>query len=271
MARKTWAGRPMAKRAKTMGALRDVAKAKAKAQAAEEKDLEIPDDQPGVLAAMADLCNQVDVRMRSEFESKNGRPHRDFSYYDTYGPWYTFDRHKRLLTRKLLDLLPEGENGDDAAKKLIVNSLKAEDGAVPSFARPGHFLIWLDFIPIFCSWGGYMVPGGVAYAIDPSKPFLNEAGGRYVRPEIATNHISVEDRFREVVVSWTVMGETSYRNTRGKKAETKFAPVPLTAPAKEEVVQRAAEHPWVVPLLKRGPVNPLKLPLHIKSVQMALA
>jgi hypothetical protein len=32
-----------------------------------------------------------------------------------------------------------------------------------------------------------------------------------------------------------------------------------------------AENPWVSELIKRGPVNPIPMPKHVKSVQMKLA
>lgn len=230
---------------------------------------EIPVTKDGILAAMGALCDQVDALLAQP---------RAYSVtfdrlWNASPEWKSLDRHRDKLRDALRNLIGDEEEAKEtdhnpaALEDCIRAALEAQPGTVPSFARPGRFLIWLDRIPICCQWDGFIEPNAICMAVDPRQPWLDSDGDRGMRNEtIGHDQYTVESMFRDEVAAWTQ--EATWK--KNKRLPT-FSIVPLTERARASVEAREAEWEWLRPILRRGPTNPISLPEHIAGMQTMLA
>ena len=228
----------------------------------------LPDTKEELIEALSVLCDDIDAQMAKEI-SPDGKVRQERNprhYWGNNQPWRDFFDRRDALTKKLAGMLGEDEDYPDyvRAKLVVPDTL----GQVPSFARPGFFVIWVDFIPIGCAWEGFIAPRAQAWALDPNKPWVNAEGQKWINENIGNRDLDVAMMFRNEIEEWTKA--ISYT---GKKRERTFhfQPVALTPEAKKVVGALREGMPWLTPILQRGPVNPIPMPSHIKSVQMALA
>jgi hypothetical protein len=233
-------------------------------KAVETPDEPLPETKEAVIEAMAKLCDEVDVQMAAEVTGEK-RIERSFKrFWQQTQPWRGYHDRRDKLTDRLRDLLDDETNLDDYLRNQL-----ADQRIVPSFARPSFFVIWIDFIPVGCSWEGFIAPDAKVWAIDPDRPWINPEGMRWVDDQIGDRDLNVEDVFRNEITGWTT--HLSYA-TRGKKPATpSFQPVSLTPQGRQQAGAMLEGMPWLRPILQRGPVNAIRMPPHIKSVQLALA
>jgi hypothetical protein len=134
------------------------------------------------------------------------------------------------------------------------------------------FVLWVGWAPVLVAWGGFAVPEIKLFAVDPFKPWM-VAGGSVsgIRIAFLSDELMPEDVCRRMLRDSTTNMKQEYSNRGNKPPKPTFQMVALSHEAREEVGMRLAESPWLKAALKRGPVNAIPMPKHIKSVQMALA
>lgn len=225
---------------------------------------EVPATKDGILAAMGVLCDQADALMTEDRTSSVTFDR----LWNAGKEWQALDRQRDQLKEALRTLIDDEEGDDpDAFEDCVRAALEAKPGTVPSFARPGRFLIWLDRIPICCQWDGFIAPDAACLAVDPRQPWLDSDGERAVRNDtILVKHHTVEDLFRGEVSGWTQ--EATWK--KNKRLPT-FTITPLHETARTLAARREAEWDWLRPALRRGPMNPILLPAHIAGMQTMLA
>jgi hypothetical protein len=268
MAKKAkWAGRPMRKGARAKAPKVETPPPKP----APQPEPETKDD---VLAAMGKLCDEVDAALASADGKRKGL---DFHQWQSNEPWRAFAARRQTLSEKLRALLwqagmdEDEDNEEDDQQEdrpepsvIIRTALMKKPGDVPSFARPGEFMLWIEFIPIVVNWGGWMAQSQLV-AVAPQKPWINQDGTLFMRSALdqeQTVYQVVHDGLRRL----TTAVRTDHRNRR----EFQFKPCSLDREARAEAATRQ-EVPWVRAALQLGPVDAIPLPAHVKSIQMALA
>lgn len=233
-----------------------------------EPEAPLPETKEAIFEAMGSLCDQVDAVMATE-RTMERQPDRDFtSRWPVPKVWEPLYVRREALQQQLRKAL-EVEDEHNHAGAHIRTALGAPPGEVPSFARPGVFVIWVGFIPIGCVWNGFISPNAQMLAIDPERPWINEAGIKSGETTIRGTHKDIDEVFREEVTDWTVHIERG-RNYKAPPKPT-FQLVSLSSRGRKEVSSRLEQMPWLRDVIRRGPVNPIQMPSHIKSVQMALA
>jgi hypothetical protein len=233
----------------------------------------VPDTQESLIGECAKVCDEVDALLADELsretESKT-RPLRFFPEFIQAPAWSALYDRRADLTRRLRELL-EKEAGEDerveVAQFQIDNLTVTEPGIVPTFGRPGSWIAWIGWSPIMVAWGGYMVPGVIAYAADPDRPWMHSMGHRRLEVSIASGETTPYQSVRRTLAYLTTA--TTYVPRKGHEPSFKMAP--LIGQARAAAGARLAELPWLQAALKRGPTDAIPLPKHIKSVQMALA
>lgn len=112
------------------------------------------------------------------------------------------------LTRQLnakvdaLDTLLSDEGVDYEASELIARELGATPGEIPSMARAGRFLLWLDYVPICCIWGGVVVADNHIWAAQADTLWLATSGYRSLYGAIGGNP-DVGEAFRRIIQQLT--------------------------------------------------------------------
>jgi hypothetical protein len=234
------------------------------------KEPELPDTTEGLLEAMGDLCNKVDALIAKETAA--GSPiERDFRYLYRQPPeWQPLVDMRVKLTNLLRDKIEDGQT----LRSIVCGGLSAELGTVPSFARPGLFVLWVDFMPVVVQWDGFLVPQpGFFLACNVERPFGNSIGQREFDPGIGKEP-DVELLCRRELADWTTDVVSDNRGSwkKPKPPRPVFNPQVLGADGRRATANRMSVwEPWLRPILRRGPVNPIPMPKHVKSIQMALA
>jgi hypothetical protein len=228
----------------------------------------MPDTKEGLLEALGKLCDEVDEQLAKEL-IQGRRPERNFRspWAQKTPPWPGFMDQRDALTRALANMLGENEDFGDYVRE----HLGRPGGEVPSFARPGFFVVWIDFVPLGCCWEGFINPKAMVWAIDSNKPWINEAGQKWLNDTVGTQDASVEQLFRTEIAGWTTQIDYARKGKQRDVRIPAFQLLNLTPPARKQAEKMLEDMPWLKPILERGPVNPIPMPSHIKSVQMALA
>jgi len=240
-----------------------------KAEAHEREPL--PTTPEGVLEEMGKLCDEVDAQLAKEVVNDRRTMARDFrSYYSVnQEPWSSFYKRRLNLRDTLAELLDDDHEGaEERAIKFLTDP--ATLGTPPSFARPGFFVLWIDFMPLGFEWDGFIYPAARAVALDANKPWVYAEGSAAGDLAIGVEDLSVEQVLRSRVIAWTNRVDFGRRGSRRGEKTPAFQPVQLTPQARREVAERLEAKPWLKPILARGPVNPIPMPPHIRSIQMAL-
>lgn len=196
-----------------------------------------------------------------------------FNRYDSeFGP---LSKTIENLVERLDKLLsPTGQIAVD----LIRTRFGAPPGAVPNWAQPGSFLMWIAYIPCCCIWSGF-AEGGSAdiVAVDPDEPWFVPSGSISAPVPLYPSYKSPADLFRAYLTDLTIRRELKQPKSRAYNAEPKdlgpaFSLYPLTDSAKEACIATLAApgNEWIRAGLKRGPVSPIPMPDHLRAVQVAL-
>lgn len=262
-----WVGPPMPKRRKKAAA------APVEEGVAEETAPPIAlDTTEQVISEMHLLCDQVDEQMAKEMNPDRGRMDRDFDrYWQNAQPWREFFDRRAVLVDRLHELRGKKPyDDDDRAAFLRPHLMRVAFGEVPSWARPGIFVRWIGAtMPVCCIWDGFIEPGASAVAMDPARLWVERSGHLGLGSHIRADQLTVDDFFRWQMVQWT----TAYTWGTGKRNNEKiltFKPMPLDPEGRASATKLLTDYPFLREQLKRGPVNPVPMPKHIRSVQMAL-
>jgi hypothetical protein len=239
---------------------------KPKAKAAEPvKPVErpIPETKTELLAEIGLVFDAVNRKM----EDRQWETH--FSHFGTF-------RDEGMRVEKLVEALNEvlaTEGGDpeqNLADIAICEAFGAAPGTVPTWAQPGEFLAWIDYVPCLCVWGGFAEPDLEIGAIDPDQLWITPGGtinpGRRAVPSSCK---TPEELTRRIL--WDSTQARSFTNGR-KPTVPLFNLHRLEAWVKDELRAGLArpENAWLVAALRRGPANPIPLPAHLQAVQMPL-
>jgi hypothetical protein len=162
-----------------------------------------------------------------------------------------------------------GDPDQDLTGPVIQEAFGAAPGTVPTWARPGRFLVWIDYVPCLCLWGGFADPQSCVSAADPGMIWMAPSGSISARLMVPSGCKTPEELFRNMLAVSTQA--TTFTNGR-KPGAPAFNLHKLESWVKDELRADLAkpENAWLVAALRRGPVRPIPLPAHLQAVQMAL-
>jgi hypothetical protein len=232
---------------------------------AQPDEYHIPKTKPELLEKIGLVLDAVDQKMvgrRSEIR------------FDHFGDFRKLGIEMETYVEALGDLL-EPNTGRYSNRPLVSEAIQeafgAAPGTVPSWARPGAFLLWIDYVPCLCVWGGFADPEGHIQAIDPKSLWMSPAGSLrgIEHPWVPSACETPGDLFRTYLRTSTTA--TAFTNGR-KPGGPAFNLHTLNSEVKVELRAYLAkpENAWAVAALRRGPVNPIPLPAHLQTVQMPL-
>jgi hypothetical protein len=147
----------------------------------------------------------------------------------------------------------------------------AAPGTVPSWTRPGTWIIWLGYVPCRAIWGGLADPHADVVAVDPNAPWFAPSGSVSTGTGIALDLKNPDDLIRTYLVGLT--RKLDYVGVgRNKPGKPDFSLKPLAdlgrTSAQETLI--APGNQWIAAALKRGPVNEIKLPPHLRAVEVSM-
>lgn len=84
----------------------------------------------------------------------------------------------RVQIAKLHDYLelienPESEYDHPGADEAIQAAFADAPGSIPRWSRSGTFLLWMDYVPVRCEWGGFGTQSACVFAADPNGRHLS--------------------------------------------------------------------------------------------------
>jgi hypothetical protein len=172
----------------------------------------------------------------------------------------------RVQISKLHDYLelienPEGEYDHPGADEAIQATFADAPGSIPRWSRAGTFLLWMDYVPLRCEWGGFATQSACVFAADPEAMWFSSRGAthlelRYIEPECVT----VADSFRLLLRKHVDLAASKLRMVKLDDEAAEATRKTLELPESE----------WLRDALKAGPVDPLPLPRHLQAVQQRL-
>jgi hypothetical protein len=200
------------------------------------------------------------------------------TYHVQFNRWDAMLREQKRTMDDLIARLDKILGQDDpAATDIIHETFATTPGTVPSWARPGTFLIWIGYIPCRCIWGGFADPNADIVAADPTEKWFAPSGAVSMSISIPPSCDTVEELFRTFLT-----GKVEERAFKYPKSRAYNAPAPkdlgpmfnlhrLAEMGREAAEKELAKpsNAWLAPALKRGPVNPIPLPPHLQFVQMS--
>jgi len=211
-----------------------------------------------LLVQIGTVLDEVDAIMRDK------RPKRDAV------DWSSIYRGPLEQQRKTVDGLyrqleavtnPEGDYEAPGADEAIQAAFGAERGTVPSWARPGEFLMWLGYIPYRCIWGGFAKPSALLCAADPRGPFSEPSG-----------YHQVHGLTRSIDATWPDVAG-AFRAALAQLSMSKDFVLRSLVPDGVENVNlwlATPEAAWAIDPIKRGPVNEVPLPPRFAAVQQRM-
>ena len=240
-----------------------------KRPAAKPKAPAIPDTQEDLLQKIGGVIREVDAFMA---QRDGGYNHVQFNRWDT-----SLREQKRTI-ESLIDRLDKILGQDEPAAIEIINKMFATTpGTVPSWARPGTFLLWIGYIPCRCIWGGFADPTADIVAADPTEKWFAPSGAVNMNVSIRGSCQTVDALFRAYLTA-----KAEERLFKQPRSRAYNAPPPkdigpafnlhrLSDLGREATEKELAkpENAWIAPALKRGPVNPISLPPHLAFVQLS--
>lgn len=178
------------------------------------------------------------------------------------------------LTDKLEGIVnPDGDYDTPGADEAIVAHFHETPGQIPRWTRPGTFLLWLDYVPIRCVWSGFGSLTAAMFAVDPALNWLKSDGGVALmdRVYVAKDAKTIAEFFRHSLAQWGLQRERDY-STGGRKVGSRAKLVALDDEARDaaRATLELPENEWLREGLRRGPVDPVALPLHLQAVQQRL-
>jgi hypothetical protein len=234
-----------------------------------EKAPEVPDTKEDLLRQIGEIIEKVDARMAARREhsiSFSGRSWAsDYMRAESEAAWKLSQRLNKVIN-------PTGDQTLPGSPEAIMAAFGSAPGTVPSWARPGTFLLWIDYMPCRCIWGGFFDPCSDVVAADPKATWMSPAGSVSVAREIMGDDRTPADLFRHGLIRKTT--EITWANRRGRRNYTDQGEPAFQLHALGELAKEAAEktlalpeNAWLVEALKRGPVAPIPLPPHLQVVQ----
>jgi len=229
----------------------------------------VPDTQEDLLAQIGKLLDVVDEKMAGKREHAIS-----FSRWGSNGLLRDDTEQGYKLAQRLDKLVnPDQRHDVPSAAEVIHETYQAAPGTVPTWARPGTFLVWIDYVPCRCVWGGFIDPAMEVVAADPNAMWLSPAGAISAQQHIYKDFRTPLDLFRDSLQQSTT-ATTSIGRGRSYNRKTEPAynlhRLGELAVATAEKVLAMPEHAWLVAALKRGPVDPIPLPPHLQAVQTSL-
>jgi hypothetical protein len=244
---------------------------KAERPAAKKKAPEppaIPDTREDLLEKIGAVLREVDAFMvRDDWRSAV-----EFTRWDS-----SLREPKRAIEDLIARLDKILGQDDPAAIDLINEMFGTTPGTVPSWARPGTFLLWIGYIPCRCIWGGFADPTADIVAADPTEKWFAPSGAVNMNISIPPSCRTVDALFRTFLTSKTEERAFKYPKSRAYNAPAPKDLGPMfnlhrLAEMGREAAEKELAKPsnaWLAPALKRGPVNPIPLPAHLQFVQMS--
>lgn len=201
-----------------------------------------------------------------EFDTfmRDNRPKREpvMLQYAYRGAMHELREKVDGLKRQLEGLLnPEGVYDNELAEQAIDAVLATPGGEVPSWGRPGEFLLWLGYIPLRCVWGGFVDPAAMVYAADPCGLFVNQSGcmsASYLTRQINPEWPDVPAAFRAAVTQLST----------GKDLKLQRLLPDAEKEVRDWLMSEAGA--WAVEAIRRGPVNEVALPAKFAAVQQRM-
>jgi hypothetical protein len=219
----------------------------------------IPETQEELLREIGLLLDAVDMKVDKRDWQVT------FSHYSTFR-----DEGDRLAT--LVDAFnnladPDNLLDEPPSSAAIREAFGATPGTVPSWARPGRFLLWVGYVPCLCVWGGFAEPEGYIAAADPDVRWMAPSGRLNASRTIPTGYANPQELYRSILLASTTARQFSNGRKPGGPA---FNLHRLDDDVKRELREDLAkpENAWLVEALRRGPVNQLALPAHLQAVQI---
>jgi hypothetical protein len=229
---------------------------------------EVVDTQDDLLLQIGELLTKVDAKMAGKRDQVVS-----FSRWSHGLLGAEAEQGYKLALRLQKLINPEGLHDLPSSSDLIEKTYQAAPGTVPSWARPGTFLVWIDYVPCRCIWGGFIDPAVEVVAADPKALWLSPAGTVSASQQIYKDFGTPLDLFRDSLqqstTATTFIGRGRSYNRKTEPA-FKLHRLGELAVATAEKVLAMPEHAWLVAALKRGPVDPIPLPPHLQAVQTSL-
>lgn len=226
---------------------------------------EIPDTREDLLAKIGAVLDKVDEKMAGK---------RDFNV--AFGSWNNLLRDEVEEMGRLTDRLnklinPDNRSDGPWSPDLIRETFGAVPGEIPTWSRPGTFLLWIDYVPVRCVWGGFADPLTQIVAADPNIRWPAPAGAMNAPKVASGTHKTPADLFRDVLQRSTLAVSHTVKSRKGGREPVPAFNLHVLSDLGKEATQKVlAESPWLVAALKRGPVDPIPLPPHLQAVQMTM-
>jgi hypothetical protein len=232
-----------------------------KPPAAEPERLVIPDTVDGIVAAIGTVCDQIDEAMEKPRQQA----------HSLRNPAYDSPLRKLRAARlepltEALGKLLNAEVAAEAAYQDPLDYLKvalhSERGKVPTWSRPGVFLIWFGPIPVRCTWFGAFSSECHLEAVNPRELWFEADATVFAGAVISPADQGVDAVFKRFLRGWG--------DRRDKKG------VPLTKLRHLKADQAAVvsnflnDHRWLHEAMRMGPINPVPIPQHLLLAQPAL-
>jgi hypothetical protein len=151
-------------------------------------------------------------------------------------------------------------------REYLIAELRAELGTVPSWSRPGAFLLWFGFIPVLGVWRGVFADEAFLEAIDPRLMWIGAEPRIDVPDGIMPDHASPVDALRYVL---RVRAEQTVHDRKGKRVPM-MRLHHLEAEATDAARLRLDANPWLWEALRAGPRDPVPMPEHLLLAQPPL-
>jgi hypothetical protein len=242
-----------------------------KPPAAEPERLVIPDTVDGIVAAIGAVCDQIDEAIEKP---------RQYGFH-LRQPGYDSPLRKLNLERlnpltealgKLLNpkVEPNPDNATEVAAEVVYQdpldylkvALHGDRGKVPTWSRPGVFLVWFGPIPVRCTWFGAFDSDCHLEAVNPRELWFDEDATVVAGTVITPNDKSVDAVFKRHLKGWG--------DQRDKKGVPMMKLRHLKAEQAQVVNDFLSTHRWLHEAMRMGPINPVPMPQHLLLAQPAL-
>lgn len=175
------------------------------------------------------------------------------------------------LIEKVETLLPTPAEGEEAPQEsvtdLLTVALHADQGTVPTWSRPGRFLVWFGPIPVLCTWRGMVSTDCYLEPADPRALWIDEDVTIEKSGHVQATDASVDAVFRRWLEA---MANSVTPRSRNNKPEHTMKLRHLDRIHEQAVRDHLGRSRWLQEALRRGPVNPVPMPQHLLFAQPAL-
>lgn len=211
----------------------------------------LPETVEATVAAIAKVCDLIDAEIP--------KPNMRKSYEQSAVA--DLKRNLMPLIDHLTMLLPP----EDDVRDFLLVALSTDLGVVPSWSRPGTFLLWFGPIPVRCTWPGVIRDTMLLEPADPAALWWD------ARPTIE-RFVSVNQGMDPVRERFRVIMATAFgREARDKKGRLTARLRPLRWDEAAAVEEYRQTHRWLWEPLRKGPVDPVAMPQELLLAQPQLA